>query len=87
MGGEEFLLVLVDTEPERAVGLAEDLRAGIAGAALGRADRRGAGHRQHRRGQHRRGTTCYAADLLGRADAHLYRPRSRGRNRVVTESA
>jgi two-component system cell cycle response regulator len=87
MGGEEFLLVLVDIEPDHAVALAEELRATIAAhpwreltsavpvtASIGVT-----------------GTTsspaCTPADLLSRADAYLYRAKKRGRNRVLPDPA
>jgi diguanylate cyclase (GGDEF)-like protein len=85
MGGEEFLLVLVDSEHERAAALAEDLRAAIAGhpwgeltgdvpvtASIGVSSAAAA-------------PGCTPAELLGRADAHLYRAKNRGRDLVVTD--
>jgi two-component system, cell cycle response regulator len=87
MGGEEFLLVLVDTEPHRAAALAEHLRASIAGhpwdeltgavpvtASIGVTSTAEA-------------PLCTPADLLSRADALLYRAKGHGRNRVVTDGS
>jgi len=87
MGGEEFLLVLVDTEPGRAAALAEELRTSIADhpwgeltgavpvtASIGVTSTTASG-------------MSTPADLLGRADAHLYRAKKRGRNRVITDGA
>jgi two-component system, cell cycle response regulator len=83
MGGEEFLLVLVGADAGTAARQLEDLRCAVAAhpwAAL------------------RDGLTVTisvgvasavgvplpaSAELLGRADAYLYRAKSRGRNRVV----
>jgi diguanylate cyclase (GGDEF)-like protein len=86
MGGEEFLLVLVDSEHERAAALAEDLRAAIAGhpwgeltgdvpvtASIGVSSAAAA-------------PGCTPAELLGRADAHLYRAKNGGRDLVVTDA-
>jgi len=86
MGGEEFLLVLVDTPPERAAALAEDLRGAIAGhgwadvtgdlpvtASIGVSTVTGSADQT-------------PAALLGRADALLYRAKELGRDRVVTDA-
>ncbi len=84
MGGEEFLLVLVDTELRHAAALAEDLRASIAGHPWGDI----AGDVPVTASI---GVTCVTgspdqtpADLLSRADALLYRAKKQGRNRVLT---
>ena len=86
MGGEEFLLVLVDTPPGHAVTLAEDLRSAIAGhgwgpvtgelpvtASIGVTTLSGSDDET-------------PAALLGRADALLYRAKEQGRDRVVTDA-
>ena len=87
MGGEEFLLVLVDTEPGHAAAVAEDLRSAIAGHPWG--DLAGAVPVTASIGV--TGTTASLgptpAELLSRADALLYRAKKQGRNRVITESA
>lgn len=85
MGGEEFLLVLVDTAAELAVSLAEDLRRSIAGhpwedvvgdlpvtASIGVAGVTGSADQT-------------PAALLGRADALLNRAKAQGRDRVLTD--
>jgi two-component system, cell cycle response regulator len=85
MGGEEFLLVLIDTEPDQAAALAEDLRSTIAGhpwdeltgalpvtASIGVTGTAGS-------------SLSTPADLLSRADAQLYRAKNQGRNRVITD--
>ena len=86
MGGEEFLLVLVDTPPGHAAALAEDLRSAVAGhaweditgdlpvtASIGVTTVTGAADQT-------------PAALLGRADALLYRAKEQGRDRVVTDA-
>ena len=86
MGGEEFLLVLVDTPPRQAAALAEDLRSAIAGhpwqdvtgdlpvtASIGVATLSGS-------------VDLTPATLLSRADALLYRAKAQGRDRVVTDA-
>jgi diguanylate cyclase (GGDEF)-like protein len=87
MGGEEFLLVLADTEPGRAAALAEDLRTTIAGHPW--ADLTGEVPVTVSIGV--TGTAASSsptpADLLSRADAHLYRAKKLGRDRVVTDGA
>ena len=88
MGGEEFLLVLVDT-PTRtdAAALAEDLRAAIAGHAWG--DLTGDLPVTASIGVSHAPAAVpdqTPADLLGRADALLYRAKEQGRDRVVTDA-
>ncbi|WP_369139614.1 GGDEF domain-containing protein [Modestobacter versicolor] len=83
MGGEEFLLVLVGVEPAAALQQLDDLRAAVAAhpwgelvdglavtLSVGAASSVAVPHPS-------------PVDLLGRADAHLYRAKRRGRNRVV----
>jgi len=83
MGGEEFLIVLVDAEPGAAAEQLDRIRqtiathpwAGLTGtvavtASIGAAD--SGGHA---------GATV--AELLGRADERLYRAKEHGRNRVI----
>lgn len=84
IGGEEFAIVMPETPSEGARTLAEELRATIATAPVKLRDdqvrvnvsvgcaTRGADDRS-------------AADLYGRCDAHLYRAKGLGRNRVVAE--
>jgi diguanylate cyclase (GGDEF)-like protein len=87
MGGEEFLLVLADTGPDEAAALAEDLRATIAGHPWG--ELTGALPVTVSIGVTSTATSASStpADLLSRADAHLYRAKERGRDRVVTDGA
>ncbi|RBY81282.1 GGDEF domain-containing protein [Blastococcus sp. TF02-09] len=86
MGGEEFLLVLIDTPPRQAAALAEDLRTAIAGhpwsdvtgdlpvtASIGVATVSGT-------------VDLTPATLLSRADALLYRAKAQGRDRVITDA-
>ncbi len=85
MGGEEFLLVLVDTAAEQAAALAEDLRRFIAGHPWDDV----VGHLPVTVSIGVAGVTGSAdqspAALLGRADALLYRAKAQGRDRVVTD--
>lgn len=83
MGGEEFLLVLVGEEPAATARRFEEVRRAVADhpwadltgsvpvtVSIGVASASGP-------------TVPAPADLLGRADAHLYRAKSLGRDRVV----
>ncbi|MBN1092855.1 GGDEF domain-containing protein [Blastococcus sp. TML/M2B] len=83
MGGEEFLLVLVDTAPPDAAALAEELRTAIAGHAW--EDLTGAVPVTASIGVTGAADETPAA-LLGRADALLYRAKAQGRDRVVTDA-
>ncbi|WP_249523181.1 GGDEF domain-containing protein [Modestobacter marinus] len=83
MGGEEFLLVLVGGDERRAVRQLDDLRRAVtahpwAELADGLAVTLSAGVATT-------GGSAAAslADLLGRADEHLYEAKARGRDRVV----
>jgi diguanylate cyclase (GGDEF)-like protein len=79
-GGDEFAVLLHDVERMPADRRAEEIRAGIAGLPLIRegAPRVSAsiGGTLYREGDN-------AESLLARADAHLYRAKSQGRNCVV----
>ncbi|WP_241037727.1 diguanylate cyclase [Blastococcus litoris] len=83
MGGEEFLLVQVGAAPRAAAGRLEDLRATVAAhpwhellgdlpvtVSIGSAGTSGS-------------SPAAPADLLGRADGHLYLAKRQGRDRVV----
>jgi diguanylate cyclase (GGDEF)-like protein len=79
-GGEEFGVILPNTEIDAAIAVAERIRAAVAGQTMGR------------EGQHvtlSAGVAMLPADgksaqeLLERADARLYQAKESGRNRVV----
>jgi len=83
IGGEEFAVLLPGTDLEGAIAVAERIRAELAGREL----------LLHELGvglttsigvvQHHFGTT---AELIGRADAALYRAKAEGKNRVAGEA-
>jgi diguanylate cyclase (GGDEF)-like protein len=82
-GGEEFLLVLTQTELEGASECAERIREKIEGSPFPIAN-------QHRNmtvsigvAQYRRGESVQA--MLERVDAALYRAKAKGRNRIERE--
>jgi len=84
-GGEEFVIVLPDTDIGRAAAIAERLRQLVEAARL------------HHAGHPIRVTASFgvaeclesddAASLLARADAMLYRAKETGRNKVVWEAS
>ena len=87
-GGEEFVVVMPDTEPHIAEKIAERIRAEIEKApfAIGRSGAEvpvtvSVGVSSVRRG------TDTVADLMKRADIALYEAKSGGRNRVVAKAA
>jgi diguanylate cyclase (GGDEF)-like protein len=85
MGGEEFLLVLTGADPATAARHLEGVRQAVRAhpwaeltgdlpvtVSIGAASTAGS-------------TDATPADVLGRADAHLYLAKREGRNRVVTD--
>jgi diguanylate cyclase (GGDEF)-like protein len=87
MGGEEFLLVLVGTDPSTAAGRLEDVRRAVSAhpwaeltgglpvtVSVGATTTAGS-------------ADVTPAEVLGRADAHLYLAKRGGRDRVVTDAA
>jgi diguanylate cyclase (GGDEF)-like protein len=85
MGGEEFLLVLVGGHAPDTLRLLEGIRRSIAAHPWAEL----AGTVQVTASIGATGTTAPTAagpsELLGRADAHLYRAKRRGRDRVVSD--
>jgi diguanylate cyclase (GGDEF)-like protein len=89
IGGEEFAILMPDTDLERARMVAERLRAGLA-------QDQAAGQRAHPAAAPRDYTLSMGVaelrdadtfhDLMQRADAALYRAKKGGRNRVVCEA-
>ena len=85
-GGEEFVVVMPDTEAAIAEKVAERVRAEIAEMPFGINGESVAGDRQ-RRGLVAEARRRTVADLLKRADVALYEAKSGGRNRVVAKAA
>lgn len=77
-GGEEFLVLVPDSSLDRAYELAERIRGGVAGLALGEI-----GPVTMSLGVAELGAGETAAGLILRADKALYRAKRGGRNRVV----
>jgi diguanylate cyclase (GGDEF)-like protein/PAS domain S-box-containing protein len=92
-GGEEFAIVLPDTEPEGALLVAERAVAAIADLQLHHSDPRvcrvtiSAGVAMHRRLPDVAEVAASMPDLIARADAALYRAKSEGRNCVGSAEA
>ena len=84
-GGEEFLAVLVDTDARRAADVAERMRVGVAVTPLDAiADRATISIGVSTVTEVRDVAAAWEA-LVKEADAHLYRAKSAGRNRVVAQ--
>jgi diguanylate cyclase (GGDEF)-like protein/PAS domain S-box-containing protein len=79
-GGEEFLVLLPETEHEEAVRVAERMRQRVATHAFGEVD-----HVAISLGVATARIGDRVRDLLARADAALYRAKREGRNRVVAD--
>jgi diguanylate cyclase (GGDEF)-like protein len=87
-GGEEFLAVLLDTDARRAAEVAERMRAGIAATPLASVaeERVTISIGVATRDDVDEVATTWEA-LLQEADAHLYRAKSAGRNRVISQQS
>jgi diguanylate cyclase (GGDEF)-like protein len=81
-GGEEFLVVLPDCAAPPARALAERLREGVAGAAVEAGKAKLATTVSVGVATLDRGSAVTWEDLVGQADAALYRAKAAGRNRV-----
>jgi len=87
LGGEEFLVLLADTELTQALDIAEDLRTGVEAAALSH-DYAAAGKVV----TISIGVACmlpctgeFSSELLAAADHALYRAKNAGRNRIFPQ--
>ena len=86
MGGEEFAVILPGTQLEGAMAVAERIRAALAERGdPARGDGRPGPDDEHRRRPVLESGT--PDELIGRADAALYRAKEQGKNRVATEVA
>ena len=85
LGGEEFAAVLVDTSRDKAVVVAERIRANFAQAAL-EVDGRPVGATVSIGLVHCQDAVLDVPELLAQADQALYRAKERGRNRVEIAS-
>jgi two-component system cell cycle response regulator len=88
VGGEEFLVILPDTEVKVAVQVAERIRKSIATKPFNAGARSGALSITISVGiAHIEAPTDTVTDILKRADQALYRAKREGRNRVIAEAA
>lgn len=86
-GGEEFIIVLPDTDAETAESIAERLRCGIAETPFEIDDNGNSIGVTASIGIATLATDESTADLLKRADTALYEAKAQGRNRVVAMAA
>jgi diguanylate cyclase (GGDEF)-like protein len=85
LGGEEFAAVLSDTSRDKAVAVAERIRASFAQAAL-EVDNRPLGATVSIGVVHCEGAALDVPELLAQADQALYFAKENGRNRVEVAS-
>jgi diguanylate cyclase (GGDEF)-like protein len=84
-GGEEFLAVLADTDTRRAAEVAERMRASIEAMPFQAIEEPATISIGVSTGQDLAEVAAAWERLLGEADAHLYRAKSAGRNRVISQ--
>jgi len=82
MGGEEFLVILPDTDAAGAVVAADRLRKAIRDTALALSDGKPLPALTVSIGVAQAGAEEKASDMVSRADAALYRAKNGGRDRV-----